>query len=189
MAKHPFDWKPAFLAALRDVPVVAHACAAVEIERSTAYRAREADADFALAWDDAMEQGIDKAEQEAYRRAVTGYEEPVIDKGRLAYRYERYTVKHRHAETGEEVEEERWRIALDEHGQPIPLTVRKHSDAMLALYLKGRRKKVYADRTELTGAEGAPVVIDETKRSARVAQLLAMAKQRKIEADEFGDLA
>jgi hypothetical protein len=183
------DWKPIFLAALADVPIVSNAARLARIDYRQVWRVRQDDPDFAQAWDDALEQGIDKAEQEAYRRAVTGFEEPVIDKGRLAYRYERYTVKHRHAETGEEVEEERWRIALDEHGQPIPLTVRKHSDAMLALYLKGRRKKVYADRTELTGAEGAPVVIDETKRSARVAQLLAMAKQRKIEADEFGDLA
>jgi hypothetical protein len=58
------------------------------------------------------------------------------------------------------------------------------------MYLKGRRKKVYADRTELTGADGGPVAqVDETAKAARVAQLLAVAQQRKAQQDEFGDLA
>ena len=127
-----------------------------------------------------MEEGIDRAEAEAFRRGVVGFEEPVIDKGRLAYRYERYEV-----EDIDGHKEEKYRLLLDEQGQPIPLTVRKHSDAMLGLVLKGRRKKVYADRTELTGPEGTPVVIDETAKAARVAQLLAIAQQRK----DFEDLA
>lgn len=121
MAHHPFDWKPAFLMALAEVPVVSRACAAVGIERSTAYRARETDELFARDWDDAMEQGIDKAEQEAFRRAVEG-----TDKG----------VWHQGVLVGSE---------------------RVYSDALMALILKGRRKKIYADRTELTGAEGGPV--------------------------------
>lgn len=181
MSNKPFDWKPPYLAALREMPVVAHACKAVGIERSTAYRAREADEDFAKAWDEAMEEGVDRAEQEAFRRGVVGFEEPVIDKGRLAYQYERYL---------DEEGVEHYRIRLDEHGQPIPLTVRKHSDTMLSLVLKGRRKKVYADRTELTGPEGGDLkVVDETAKAARVAQLLAIAQARKADADQFGDLA
>lgn len=146
MAHHHFDWKPAFLAALREMPVIAHAAKAVGVDRSTAWRARQADEAFAEAWDDAMEEGIDRAEQEAFRRAVVGFEEPVIDKGRLAYRYERYL---------DDDGAEHYRLLLDEHGQPIPLTVRKHSDALLGLVLKGRRKSVYAERKELTGADGA----------------------------------
>lgn len=181
MAEKHFDWKPAFLAALRELPVIAHACKAVGIERSTAYRAREADEGFAQAWDEAQEDGVDRAEQEAFRRGVAGFEEPVLDKGRLSYRYERYEV-----EDIDGRKEEKWRMCLDEHGQPIPLTVRKHSDALLSLFLKGRRKKVYADRTELTGPEGGPVQqVDETAKAARVAQLLALAQQRK----DFEDLA
>jgi hypothetical protein len=79
---------------------------------------------------------------------------------------------------------------LDEHGQPVPLTVRKHSDTLLALFLKGRRKKVYADRTEVTGADGGPVqAVDETAKAARIAQLMALAQQRKADADAFSDLA
>jgi hypothetical protein len=154
MAHHPFDWKPAFLAALREVPVVSRACAAVGIERSTAYRAAEVDPSFREAWDDAMEEGIDKAEQEAFRRAVEG-----TDKG----------VWHQGSLVGSE---------------------RVYSDTLMALILKGRRKKVYADRTELTGADGGPVQqVDETAKAARVAQLMALAQQRKAQQDEFGDLA
>lgn len=181
MANKPFDWKPPFLESLRNVPIIRHACEAVGINRVTAWRAREADEEFAKAWDDAIEEGIDRAEQEAFRRAVVGFEEPVIDKGRLAYRYERYV---------DEEGGEHYRILLDEHGQPVPLTTRKHSDALLALYLKGRRKKVYADRTEVTGAEGGDVkVVDETAKAARIAQLMAIAQQRKDQAEAFGDLA
>lgn len=177
MSSKPFDWKPAYLAALRQVPVIKHACEAAGIDRTTAWRAREADEAFAQAEQEAMEEGIDRAEAEAFRRGVVGFEEPVIDKGRLAYRYERYV---------DEDGAEQYRLMLDANGQPIPLTVRKHSDAMLGLVLKGRRKKVYADRTELTGPEGGPVQqVDETAKAARVAQLLALAQQRK----DFGDLA
>jgi hypothetical protein len=153
MAHHPFPWTDAFLASLREVPVVARACEAVGIERSTAYRRRDADEAFAAAWDDAMEAGVDKAEQEAFRRAVEG-----TDKG----------VWHQGALVGSE---------------------RVYSDALLSLILKGRRKKVYADRTELTGADGGPMVqqVDDTTRSARVAQLMALAEARKAGAASDDD--
>lgn len=184
MPKH-FDWKPAFCEALRNVPVVRHACEVAGIGRTTAYEARERDERFGKAWDDAVEEGIDRAEQEAFRRAVVGFEEPVLHQGRLQYVYERYEV-----EDVNGVKQEQYRPVLDANGQPIPLTVRKHSDALLALYLKGRRKKVYAERTEVTGADGGPVQqVNETAKAARVAQLLAIAQQRKSEQDEFGDLA
>ena len=149
MAYHPFPWYDAFLAALREVPVVTRACAACGIDRSTAYRRREADEEFAAAWDDAMEAGVDRAEQEAFRRAVEGTDKGVWHMGNLVG------------------------------------TERVYSDALLALVLKARRKKVYADRTELTGAEGGPVgVVDDTARAARVAQLLAIAQARKDRAAE-----
>lgn len=171
------------------MPVVQIACDKVGIPRSTAYRNRVTDRAFADAWDDATESGIDRAEAECFRRGVAGWSEPVIDRGRLAYQYERKI---------DPEGKESFVQVLDERGQPVPLTVRKHSDLMLTLILKGRRKKVYADRTELTGADGAPVAIDETTRTARVAQLLAIASKRKdlgeefaseSNNDEFGDLA
>ena len=184
----PYDWTEVFLEALRNVPVIAHACRAAGVSRTVAWQRRQADQDFAAAFEEAMEAGIDRAEQEAFRRAVVGYEEPVIDKGRLCYVYERIV---------DEAGAESFRPVLDEQGQPIPLTTRKHSDALLSLFLKGRRKKIYSDRTEVTGADGGPIkTVDETARSARAAQLFALAQRRKELAaeerkllDEFGDLA
>lgn len=181
MPRLNIDWKPAFLAALAEIPVVAHAARAAGVEYRYVYMTRKADEEFAKAWDEAMEQGIDRAEQEAFRRAVVGFEEPVVHQGRLQYVYERCV---------DSEGKETYRPLLDDNGQPIPLTVRKHSDALLALMLKGRRKKVFADRTELTGADGGPVQqVDETAKAARVAQLLAMAQQRKAAEDAYGDLA
>lgn len=171
------NWKPAFLAALASVPVVQRACDAVGIERCNAYRARKGDKAFAEAWDEALEAGVDKAEVELFRRAVDGFEEPVIDRGRLVYRHHRSV---------DEEGEEHWAMLLDDAGQPIPLTIRRHSDALLALIMKGRRKKLYAERTELTGADGDQLVaMDETARLARMAQLMAVAKARANDASEF----
>jgi hypothetical protein len=148
MSFHPFPWREPFLAALREYPVLKHGCDAVGIDRATVFRQRKADEDFDKAVNEALEEGVDRAEQEAFRRGVVGFEEPVIDKGRLCYRYERYL---------DENEQEQWRMALGPNSQPIPLTVRKHSDPLLALVLKGRRKAVYAERTEITSADGGPL--------------------------------
>lgn len=194
MAYHHFPWHDAFLAALRQRPVVQFACDAVGIERSTAYRRRDADKDFAKAWDDALEAGIDAAEAEAFRRGLHGYEEPVIDKGRLAYRYERYEEQVE-MDDGSTVTRERFRPVLDANGQPVPLTVRKHSDALLALVLKARRAAYRVERTEVTSPDGSMSPTDEASRHARVAALMARAKSRRdaAAADEppqdFSDLA
>ena len=169
MKSQHVDWRPIFLAALAQVPVVKFAADAAGINRSTAQYARRTDQEFAEAWDMALEEGVDTAEQEAFRRAVEGFREPVIDRGRLVYQ-----VRRNVAPDGTET----YAAVLDANGQPVPLTIRKHSDPLLALILKGRRKKLYSERTELTGADGDPLVADDATRSARIAQILAAAKQR-----------
>lgn len=170
MSHHPFPWRDAFLAALRQRPIVQCACDAVGVNRSTAYRARKDDEAFAEDWDDAMESGIDRAEAEAFRRGVVGFQEPVLHQGRLQFVYERYV---------DDDGNEQWRMKLDDNGQPVPLTITKTSDALLALYLKGRRRAFSTERTELTGADGGALQVDESKRAARIAQLMAIAQQRK----------
>lgn len=187
-ANHLIDWTDAFLAALREYPVVQHACDAVGVNRSLVYRRREAEPAFAKAWEEAMEAGIDRAEQEAFRRGVVGFEEPVVHKGFLSYR-----LKHNADGSLMRNEDGLPVYETDANGQPIPLTIRKHSDALLALVLKGRRKQVYAERTELTSPDGSmSPVADDATRAARTAQLLALAQQRKAAeqaAEDFGDLA
>lgn len=61
-----------FLDSLRQVPIVAMACATADISRSTVYRHRKLDPAFAEAWDDALEEGIDRLEQLAWKGAEKG---------------------------------------------------------------------------------------------------------------------
>lgn len=180
MAYTTFDWKPAVLAALREVPVLRHATDATGVHRDTVLKARKDDPDFAIAYDEAMEAGVDKAEQEAFRRAVVGFEEPVIHQGSVTPLMAPLFDKDGEPVMDELTRTQKWAPVLDSTGRPVPLTIRKHSDSLLSLVLKGRRKKVYADRTELTGADGGPVATtDATQRAARAATLLKLAQARK----------
>lgn len=174
MTARVYPWHEPFLAALRQYPVLQHACDAVGVDRSTAWRQMQRDKEFKAAMDEAMEAGIDRAEQEAFRRAVVGYEEPVVHQGRLSFVYERYL---------DADGEEKYRQVLDDKGQPVPLTIRKHSDALLAKVLSARRQAYRTERTELTSPDGSMSPMDETTRAARVSQLLEAAKLRKLAED------
>lgn len=163
-------WFHAFIAAVRTHGgTLAPAARDVGVLPATVYGLIKSDADFAAAVEAAQEEVYDDMERELARRAVEGVEEPVVYQGQMAFRMEMALD-----EEGQEV----WRKKLDTNGQPIPLTVNKRSDALLMFALKGYRKKRFAERTELTGADGAAVQIDETTRAARIAQLLAVAKSR-----------
>lgn len=188
-------WVKPFLDALADTGIVSDAAEVAGISTSTAYALKAKDADFAAAWELAREDAADTLEREAIRRAVVGVEEPVVYQGQLTPVWERdaqgqivmeaYEV----TKDGKTEQHQRPVQALDPNGRPVWLTVTKKSDMLLALMLKGRRKKVFAERTEITGADGAPVAIDEGARAARAAQLLAIAMRRKTAENEFSDLA
>jgi hypothetical protein len=60
---------------------VSRACLAVNIGRMTAYEWRNDDPEFAKAWDEAVEAGLDDLEQEARRRAFEGVLEPHFYQG------------------------------------------------------------------------------------------------------------
>lgn len=70
-----------FLDALRDGLSVTAACVDAGIARRTAYEWREADEEFRQAWDEAVEEGTDRLEDEAKRRARDGVTEPIYYKG------------------------------------------------------------------------------------------------------------
>jgi hypothetical protein len=61
-AKGSGDWQPVFLAAMQKLPVVRVACRQAGISRAEAYRVRTRDATFALAWEEALQDGIDVIE-------------------------------------------------------------------------------------------------------------------------------
>lgn len=188
-------WFTPFLEALADTGNVSQACRSAGVSTTTVYALKKKDADFAAAWDQAEEDAADTLEAEARRRAVQGVQEPVVYQGQLTPVWARgpdgklleeaYDV----TVNGAVTQHTRPVQQVDEHGRPVWLTITKHSDALLALLLKGRRKRVFADRTELTGADGGPVAMDSTARSARIAYLMAQAAKRKSDADEFSELA
>lgn len=90
-------------------------------------------AEFHEAWDAALQIGNDYLEQEAQRRAVDGYEEPVVHKGIQAFV--------RDPTTGE--------LELDVNGKPVPLTIRRYSDRMLEILLKARRPDKFRENVKI----------------------------------------
>lgn len=58
------------------------ACRKAKIGRTTAYKVRDDDADFAAAWDIALEDAADMMEEEVHRRAVEGVLRPVYQGGK-----------------------------------------------------------------------------------------------------------
>ena len=164
-------WQAAFLANLRVTGVLAHACRGAGVSYAVQAAARKSDADFAAAVADAFEESYDTLEAELLKRAVSGVNEPVVYQGALTYL--------RAAEGVPDPSTGLYPLLLDERGEPKVLTVNKKSDTLLMFALKGRRKAYSTERTELTGADGAPVAIDSSTRAARIADLMATATKRK----------
>ena len=91
VTKKPEEKKEKFLQALATGGNVTFAAAAAGIARRTAYRWRDEDPDFATAWESAAEEAADRLEQEAWRRAIHGTDEPVHYQGRRVDVVKRYS--------------------------------------------------------------------------------------------------
>jgi hypothetical protein len=72
---------------------VSKAAQAVKISRSAAYDHKSKDADFSNAWDNVIETVADAMEQEMYRRAVKGVQEPVFYKGQIVGKIRKFSDK------------------------------------------------------------------------------------------------
>lgn len=70
-----------FLEQLALEPNVSKACRAAGISGAAAYSKRSNDADFRRAWDEALNESVDRVEEELHRRAVLGVDEPVFYQG------------------------------------------------------------------------------------------------------------
>jgi len=89
--KRPDNWKEVFAVTLAKSPNVTAACPRAKVSRSWVYAERETDPEFAAAWDEALEMGLDSAEGELYRRAVEGVLEPVFHQGEKVGHIRRYS--------------------------------------------------------------------------------------------------
>lgn len=80
-----------FLDALREQSSVLAACRQVGKSTTSAYKARDRMPDFKAGWDAALAAARPRVEQEAMRRAVEGWEEPVYQGGKLVGYKRRYS--------------------------------------------------------------------------------------------------
>lgn len=184
-----------FLEALRATGNVAESCRRVGVSTALVYQHRKSDADFDNAWALALEDATDTLEAAARQWALEGVPEPVIYQGQLTPVWE-YDANGEIVmdeydtgvqKDGQPVMGKRPRQARNADGSPKWLTVRKRDAGLLKFLLTGLRPKYGTQRTEITGKDGAPLaMIDETKRAARLAALLELAKTRK---DDLSDIA
>jgi hypothetical protein len=117
--------RDAFLAELALRGNISDAARAAGVSRRTPYEWRDADPDFAAAWQEALETAIDAMEREAHRRAFEGTSKPII--GRVGK-----------DEDG---------ILTDSAGEEI--YIREYSDSLATLLLKAHRPEKYRERTDV----------------------------------------
>lgn len=179
------DWTQPFLTALRERGKISPACRAVGVGYTTVNARRKTDPGFEELVVQAIEDCKDDMEAEMIRRAKDGVNEPVIHQGQLQYLMEP-VLDEEGAVLLDAAGRTRMKPVTDAKGNFVPLTVNKRSDALLMFGLKGYRKSVFAERTELTGADGKPLEtqMSDTERVARVAALLEVARKR-AEADDI----
>jgi hypothetical protein len=77
----PYPWQTPFLDWLTKRGNVADACRKAKVSRKWAYEVRNADLDFAAAWEEALTEGVELLEGEAYRRAKDGTLKPIYHAG------------------------------------------------------------------------------------------------------------
>lgn len=117
--------------------IVLHGCKAAGVGRGAVEHWRESSEWFEELFMIAREEAADRIEAEAIRRAVDGYDEPVIYQGMPTS------------------------VVDPETGEQRTLTVRKYSDALMALVLKGARPEKYRDnhKVEVSGSGGGVLIV------------------------------
>lgn len=130
---------------------ISTAATAAGVERRAVYHWKERDPQFAEAFADAEKQGIDALEHEAWRRAHDGVKR---------YKFSQSGKPLMNPETGEAYYE------MDT------------SDTLLMFLLKSRDPRKYAQRMEVTGAEGAPLTFSDADLRERIRQEVERAADR-----------
>lgn len=154
-----------FLRAFALRGIVLDGCRAAGVSRSAVEHWRESSEWFDTMYAIAIEEAADRIEGEAFRRAVEGYDEPVI--------YQGMTTTVIDKDTGEEKQ----------------LVVRKYSDALLQTILKGARPEKYREnhKVEHSGAAGGVLVIPAAVDPAAWAKTVAEQQAKYAGNNEGGD--
>lgn len=166
----PKQWQRIFLQSLSSLPDVTAACRLAGISKQHAYKVRENDDDFALAWGDALELAHDAVERRAYQWIVTGV--PV-----------KKTVKRTKMKEGVVVEEE---TTTTESAET--------SATLMIFWLKAHFPDRYrwSERFEATGADGGPIKIEPLSAIDRQieelsAELASRARQAVVAGGDDAD--
>ncbi|MGH7114212.1 MAG: hypothetical protein ACREE9_06930 [Stellaceae bacterium] len=124
-----------FLEALISEGTAAAAAESLGSNKARMHEARTSDPMFAAEWDKAEQATTDRLEREAWRRAIEGVQEPLVSDGR---------------------------VVRDDNERPI--SIKRHSDALLIALLQARRPERHA-------AQGAA----ERRRLRQLAYILVIA--------------
>lgn len=126
-----------FLRAFALRGIILDGCKAAGVSRGAVDSWRETSEWFCTMFEIAKEEAADRIEGEAFRRAVEGYDEPVIYQGMTTTVIDPVTMKEK------------------------MLTVRKYSDALLQTLLKGNRPDKYKEnfKVEHSGQAGGVLVV------------------------------
>lgn len=87
------------------------------------------------------------------------------------------------------LEDEALRRAAEGYEEPVFYqgvqtdTVRKYSDNLMALLLKGAKPEKYRERMEMSGPNGGPIVISDDQLAAKLGALSYKLQQRVIEGE------
>lgn len=120
------------------------------ITRTAVYDKKADDPEFSAAWEVAYRRGYEALEEEAQRRAFVGVLKPLYFKGRR--------VMDKDPETGKRG----------------PVSVREYSDTLVVFLLKGRRRDVFGDKSEVTLTDGSK----RTKKDLTDEELDAIIQER-----------
>jgi len=132
-----------FLQYLAETGNVSRSVKLIGTSAARVYTLRNSDPVFRQAWDEAEQIAVDRLEEEAWRRAVEGFEEPVVSAGKLV---------------------------RDENGNAV--MVRRYSDMLLIRLLAARRPRKFDRRLPAAGLNSAGPSVDvRAMLLAKLAQL------------------
>jgi hypothetical protein len=156
------ETRAAFLLHFREKAVLRYACAAANVDRTTIEYWREHDKAFAKQYAQALADAEDRIREEIDRRAIEGWEEPLVSGGNLVYEYI------------PQMEADGVTPVVDKYGRPKytrgpKVTVRKYSDTLLAKLASARLPEFKQERP------GVGVQVDTAADgSARVRALFVL---------------
>jgi hypothetical protein len=151
---------------------VTKSCQYAGIARQTAYDWRYADEEFAKQWDDAVEQGTDRLEDEAFRRAHDGVQKPIVYQGQVTREDDvayftriakvvgddRELLQKLEALSGGELDLFGTRIGVARE----QLFVLEHSDTLLCKLLAARRETYRRTSSDVTVSNNGPLINQTT---------------------------